>query len=443
MEFRDPQRSYATTTRRRTRAASPAAIDPLVLRLVAERLTSTLRALLAEFPDTARSLGTMAAWLGVSKSSVQRMMEGLEVGLSPVDVLMRMPGPEALRQIVRAVSEHLGAQTTAPSGAAVEEYDRLIRSTSRSRSRFLERIQALDPATSGGAPSIADRRALMLAAQRVCGESLGAKSSIAFVWPDAQRPERLRVGILSAGLEARRRPSARPLAPFLVSRWWTSAGALRKNRSGGGTLDAGPDDSPDDSGHLSTPRVLTRHCSAPLRSVQAGQPSAHNALVLDMPVTPGPDGWLGPVDFAVLFDRSWTKSPLHDPSARLSFAARISSPTRLLVHEVFVHRLIATRAVPVLGVYSLSAPPGDLPGSQPNSDWFERLPDDTPLTRMPMSEVAPCLECPAHTTLARDALAELQIDPRDFLSYRCVVSFPIWQTEYRVNFHVADSEPLR
>ncbi len=401
--------------------ASPSPpLDARTLSLTTERLRSALGALIAEFPQRARSMGGMARWLGVSKASAQRLVEALTPTHDPTDALRRLPGTAALTAIVTA-AERRGVDPAhiTRARAAIDQYAVLVRTHARSQRAFNQLLSVGVGQAAPRLPTRAERRALHAAAVAVSGESLGVKSVIAFVDPSPSSPNNLRVRSLVSLLEARRRTFARPLVASLIAGWWSN---VRTERASTRTDVGAP-----------AAEVVEPLCTAPVRPVPVVSADAHTALLIDFPDTPDAEGWLGPLDVAMWFAHDRVNHPLTDPRARLSAAARIHQPTRLLVHDIFLHRSLADHLRPRVSAVSMVALPGDLPGVETDALWFERFPDATDIQRLPPG-LAPCPGCQRHLKLTQHAVERAGINTDDFEVFRCRVEFPAWQLEYRVDF---------
>jgi hypothetical protein len=372
----------------------------------------------------------MAQWLGVSKSTAQRVYEGLAPTRSAIDALRRLPGPAALRTVAEHAGERLGTGDKVTAAlVAVEQFEQLIASTSRSRQAFVDMLSLGIGDVSAAMPNKNDRRALYAAALKVSGESLNVKSAISIIDP-VGKTRFLREAVLVSLLGARRRPFARPVVASLLAGWWSrsqSNGVRTNNLERTST-------GKDHPGELEA-QIIDQFSTGALRPVRVEGTDSRTALLVDFPDTPDRDNWLGPLDVSIRFCSPNTPSPLHDAAARLCAAVRIHQPTQLLVHDLYVHQSIASKTVPTPGLFSFAALPGDNPGSSTSSSWFERLPDDTKVIVLGAgASPAACDLCPRHAEISRYAIEAAKIDPKAYVGYRCLVEFPVWMGEYRVNF---------
>jgi hypothetical protein len=412
----------------------PPPIDTATLTQLANRLRSAFADLIVQFPTRARSMGGMASWLGVSKSTAQRVCEGISPERSPIDALRRLPGPQAMRAVVDSATQRLGAtDATLAAAAAVEQFEHTIATTSRSRQAFVDLLSMGLGDTHAAMPTKAERRALYAAALKVSGESLNAKSAVSIIEPLA-KGDLLRESILVTMLGARRRSFARPVVASILAGWWS-----RENRGGVWTGDLRLSSPAKTSTHSLDAHIVDQFCTGALRPIRLEGKDSRTALLIDFPDSPDRDNWLGPLDVCVRYESKSPNNPLANPTARICAAVRIHQPTQLLVHDIYVHNSLASRAVPTPGLFSFAATPGDLPGSSASSDWFERLPDDTRVMVLGAGARAqPSAECPRHYELARHAIEAAKINPEHYMGYRVLVEFPIWQGEYRINFPLTE-----
>jgi hypothetical protein len=413
-------------------------LDTATLTQLAQRLRAVFSQLIEQFPSRARSMGGMATWLGVSKSTAQRVYEGIDTNRSPIDALRRLPGPIALKAVVDAAKERLGViDPVLHAAAAVEQFEQTIAATSRSRQAFVDLLSMGLGDANAALPTKAERRALYAAALKVCGESLNAKSTVSIIEPTgkpADKAASLQESVLVTLLGARRRTFARPVVASILAGWWS-----RENQAGVWTGDLRPAMPSKAASPSLEAHIVDRFCTGALRPVRLEGKDSRTALLIDFPDTPDRDNWLGPLDVSVRFISKGLSNPLTNPNSRISAAVRIHQPTQLLIHDIYVHQSIASRAMPTPGLFSFAATPGDVPGSGTSSDWFERLPDDTRVMVLGHGAAPqPAAECPRHYDLARYAIEAAQIDPTQFMGFRVLVEFPVWQGEYRINFPLSE-----
>lgn len=440
--------------------------DDATMTAIGLRLRAAFSALIRELPATARASTSMAKYLGVSAATCQRLLEALNPQREPAQVPLRLPGPAALEQVLAGVRRRnamvepearVQPETLGLARAGIEQYEAFIRTYARSQRSLLALMAGsshagqgfrtgADPALppGGGPPSVVQRRALTLAASAATGELVDVKASVMLVRPDPQRSGALRVSSIVSYLGVKRRAFARVFTPGVVGAWWTRVDA------------APPAGEAGTSGPSAVRWSLVRSMSSvDVETVMLAHDRGRMALVADFgrgagdPATQGGDGaaanaWLGPADVTLHFSGHVLNDPRSDQRARLSLAVRVSQPTRLLVHDVLIHQSLAGVGTPAMGVYALSAEPGDVPGSSPDDLWHERFPEDTRLLLLGRmgGESARCAEHPGQVHAVSTLIEAEGVDARDYLGYRCLCQHPLWQTEYRVNFVPRSEGPM-
>ncbi len=395
----------------------------------------------------------MSTYLGVSPATCQRLLEALNPVREPASVPLRLPGPAALEQVLagarkRSAEGGVGLETLALARAGVEQYDQFIRAHARSQRSLLSLIaehgsvpgMQRSSAEDAGPPGVKQRRALTEAAIAATGESVDVKAIVTLVQPSASLPGMLEISSMVSSVGVRRRGFARPFTPAVLGSWWNAP----SNGSGDGPRAA------SEMGWT----LVESMSSVSVKPVLLSKGGGRVALVADFGDdvrvqgdalegdasgnggAADPARWRGPADVTLQFLGHAVADPRQDPHARLSLAARIGQPTRLLVLDVLVHSSLVGLGSPVLGVFSQGAPPGDLPGSSPDEHWHERFPEDTRLVLLGGmgGDGARCREHPRQVELVAHLLASQQLDARKFVGFRCLCEFPLWQAEYRMNF---------
>jgi hypothetical protein len=437
------------------------------------RLRAAFSVLVRELPASARASTSMAKYLGVSPATCQRLLESINPQRDAAQVPLRLPGPEALEQLLAGVRKRSGQgegearvqpETLGLARAGIEQYREFIGTYARSQRAFIALCAAQErgEVTPSGpeGPGPVQRRALVMAAAGATGESVRVKAGVMLVRPAPGAAGALAISSMAWYRGVKRREFARAFTPGVVGSWWTRGDVPAEQRPaqgpGTGTV------------RWSLVRELS---SVEVRPVTLAADRGRAALVADFGADDdhagdargarGADrqGWLGPVDVALHFSGHTLVDPRSDPLARLSLAMRVSQPTGLIVHDVLLHKdLLAADAwavgpsaersqlaelgKPVLGAYSLSADPGDTPGSTPDNLWHERFPDETRLGLLgPMTgEAGACAAHPEQGRLIALLLEAEGARGEDYGGLRCLCEFPLWQTEYRIDFVRAAGE---
>jgi hypothetical protein len=410
--------------------------DLTSLRRLGERLIASFRTLIAALPEDARGISGMSRYLNVHKATCQRVVEGsrCDDGLA---AFVRFPGVKALLLVTEACrAQAMDSTLVLACEAAVRQLDQELESRALSLSGLVDAAAAVSASEAQPGAALEERRALNQrralygASRRLTGESVEAKVVVSLAMPSASRPGHLRALALSALLGVHRESFARPIVSFVVSGWWDGGYAgtgwtRRGHASGAGS---GPLASMPLAGY----RIVPEFSTAGISAVRIGETDSRTLLVVD--VDPASRG--GPVDVAVEFETDAPLSPLEHVSARLAPAARIVQPMQTLVMDVFVHRSLVGDQPARAACVALSAPPGDTREGGYEQVWYDRFPETVRVesvrsrsnTRGGRSGRA--MEVAAR--LSEHLFRTSGLKPDDFRALRINVSYPVWQSEYRV-----------
>ncbi len=388
-----------------------------------DRLIASWRQLLEALPANAQGISALARFLNLPKGTCQRVVEGATSSKDGLHAFARFPGPEALRSVAEAC-----ARTLPDDPAVIAAADGALSATAKFASTLEEQgvsqrglIDAIAKARANDAGSAVredrqrtERRALFTAAANVTGEHLDAKLAVGVYLP-SERAGRMRVQVALAFRGIRREPGARPVVPFIYAGYWEHpAPPIR-------TAPAG------------TPggaqwEVIDELSTAGLRAERIAGEQDRTLLVVDTEHVPMTKRG---VDIAMRFSSDAPLDPRGSSVARLVPSVRIMQPTRVLVHDMYIHRDLLDGRKPRAACFSLSAPPGDGPGGSYQDCWYERFPDKVAASRLKRSPLADTY-ADVLETLAAQAVGD--VDPTALVAFRSTVAYPLWQSEYRVYF---------
>jgi hypothetical protein len=429
----------------------------IILERVGDRLLAALSSLVAAMPVEAQGISGMSRWLGVHKATCQRVIEGLTQSDEALTAFVRLPGVRALRQLLDgARARGVRPEAVASAEAAIEQFEEVLASRGLSQRGLIDRIASLRSTSRGGTGSTLhrrraqeQRRVLYSAAKRLTGESLDAKVVVAVVVPSPVDPSRLRASVLVCLRGAVREASARPIVPFILTGEWEAAGA---GGSGAGSH------APHRPGSA-TWRVIESLSTAGIRAVSLVGRAGRTVLTIDAPELAASgahdargesvngrampperdvdDGSEQSVDIGVLFQSDAMLNPRAHPEARVTAAVRIPEPTRVLVHDVYLHESLAPKGLPSVACLALTAPSGSSPDGGLDDCWYDRFPETPTIQRLGVGIDHPGVAAPIGTLprrLAEQIVHPEGLDPRTLVGFRCVERYPLWQSEYRSYF---------
>lgn len=425
------------------------------VRQTGDRLRGAVRALVDAFPPGARSISGMARYLTMHKATCQRIVEGLEHVNDSLESFARFPGLRGLLSVIEAAErKHVDPPRVAAARAAIAEYERLLVSHGRTQSGLVKLIDTLRSEAEASpmpqeaipekqSPDLAPvvvlrrsqrdrarnrRKALFDAARIVTGEEVDVKSVVGILRPSPTNPAALSAVFAVVLQGVRRHPFSRPIVPFILGGWW----AKYADRPAPNPAGMDPEIPPHE--------LLGRFSTTRLTPVRLQGADGRTLLVADLepnergPRDPRDPSALGPADVAVLFRSSAAPNPAIDAEHRLSLGVRITNPCRAVVINALVHRSISCVPPARADAYSLAAPPGDSALGAPEYCWHERFPDSALVERVHSNDAGPDPMYPRQAELVSHLLEREGLDRREFLHLRAQTAYPLWQTEYRLDF---------
>lgn len=416
---------------------------------VARRMHAELTALLAALPADARNASGLARRLDIDRTTCQRAVFVATRPYEDAALLGRLPGIKALQQLAESAGrvlqpdalEGLVGPATSPHPAvagllaAIEQLQELIALCGGSQSRLARRIESSrhrgpfeaaggDGATSND-PQRAARARLFEAAAALTGRSSACWVAVYVYRPIGGAAELVEV-LRAHGLIGHvARADAVPL---------TLHNFTAKSSDGQGPRPGQfvPLVEEKDDGR-SLDSLLREFSSDPAPLVRSRQPNEFLVQSIDERVST-----MGrPVDF-MLGTRSAIPNPLRQKPAIEEAWALINFPCRHLLFDIYLDRDLARRCIPSLDTH-LWRP--DF-AQQVGDRWQTRFADSPSLQLLGAGvRSTPTPAYPRMSALTRTLFNRAELDPNDFVGFRCEVSYPIWRAGYCVSFDFSTPEP--
>lgn len=389
-----------------------------------DRLIAAWQQLLATLPEPAQGISALARYLSLPKGTCQRIVEGANSSKDGLHAYARFPGPEALRSVaqacINAANEDPATIMAAEAAlGATAKFATVLQETRLSQTGLIHAIAKARASNAGSAVredrQRTQRRALFTAASNVTGEQLDAKLA-AGVYMPSDNPGRMHVQVALAFRGIRREPGARPVVPFIYAGYWDHpAMHIRK--------------APPSTQSGADWEIIESLSTAGLRAERIVGEQDRTLLVVDTEHVPATKHG---VDIAMTFNSDAPLDPRGSTTARLAPSVRIMQPTRVLVHDMFIHRDLLEGRRPRAACLSFSAPPGDSKGGSYQECWYERFPDEVLVSKL--NRRSPDVDTYAEVLQTLSDKAFAGCSPADFIAFRCHVAYPLWQSEYRVYF---------
>lgn len=398
------------------------------MRSVGQDLVRSLLALLNQLPDCPSGPQALAARLAVDKVLTSRLLAALRTQ-DALAALHRLPGPEPLRRVVRAVARRgTPDPAVARALAAIERFESLIRDRAGDRSTLDAIVSDLLPASQ---PEFQLRRkqAAFKAISQLRGVQAQALIATALLAPSRTSPAHLDI-VWVNGLQRLHR--IRPGAKARISTRKLDKDAAERRPL---ALDGNPVDSL--SGLL-----LGDFCSSPPPTLAVRRAGNAVHYVLDQPGF-GADH---AVDI-VFAEANFAEIDRHVPpgSGRKRYVfAEVSTPVPLLQFDLYLHRDLhpANAAPPALRIYDTSFEGVASPNNPARDlDLLDLVESVSPLPdpAAPPANLASALagaqrrfaspDLSTYGPLIATVFDRLTWNPDHFVGFRCRIDYPVFGSQ--------------
>ena len=398
---------------------------------VARRLRLELRGLLELLPESERGASAMARALEIDRNTCQRIVAATARGEADAQLLVQLPGVMGLRQFLDALAKRFPGmepeQAIAGGRAAVDRFEQLIDTLAGSQRKLRERLELdreIDGAMAPATPDdVAARRALFRAAVDVVGRWSETRLTMRIIRPvpgDPLHTENIR---MTGHIGHVSRPVAVPLEVYSG----TPENLVEQAGPAFQTLDASQKVG-------NTPGFLmTKFCSEPLPRVTSRATESRVIHAIDEAAARGE-----PSDIFVADRRAGVdKHPAsqHPPIGEV--CTIMNFPARRFIMDVYLHKDIARRCIPLMEVH-LASP---WAGSALLARWSTRLPGGPRLELLGTGLSNAGSDVYArHGEVAREMFASVGWDADEFVGYRVDVAYPVWRGAYCMLFDFTGNE---
>ena len=385
------------------------------------RLRSELVALLEALPPDARHASGLARFLGVDRTSCQRVVFLAARPFPGLEVYERLPGVRALRALeaaARASAPPIEPGVVDGLGAATKQLQETIASLGGSLSRLCRRIAAEDAGRSRARASSEEgdaRTRLFEAAREITGRGSECWVAVYVYRPSPTDPERLEILRANGLLGHSARRDAVPLVVHNFSSGKEPQGRFEN-------LDA-------EQGDASPTIVLEDFTSNPPPLVTARQPEEFLVQSVDTPT----GGTSRPVDL-MLATRASLPHPASQTPPIEEVWALVNFPSRHLLLDVYLHPELARRSTPSLDSHLW----GPDFAQQGGDRWRTRFSETPPLQLLGQGirRSGPAAY-PRLPELTRQLFERAGVDPEGYVGFRCDVEYPTWRAGYCITLDFA------
>ncbi len=408
------------TTEPPQRPSGPAhsAGEPLEVQITAvgRQLGQTLAAVLESVPGEPHGPQKLATTLGLDKVLTSRAIRAAK-HRDPIAVMQLAPGPDPMRRLIRAAKRHGSPQGVVDSALdAVEQFERLIREEAGDRGALGAILATWLP--DARAEFEYRRKQAAYKARSLLKGAVAEVNLAAVVLHPAADGETIDVLWIMGLLGLRRlRPE---VALKFVSRRVSGESKPRESVTLGGEPIAGTNSV-----------TLSQFCDAPPASLEM-----HRAGDVTHYMITGADFGLKSRSDLIIAEANLAEMPrfVAPGSGRKGYVfAEVSTPSRVLVFDTFVHDAIYPGADPSLFIYDTAfdgvANVNDRARDVDRLDMMESIKG---LGRgVSKARIA---ELPRHTELLESAFGAMGWSSAEFRGYRCRIDYPIYGSQVTMAF---------
>lgn len=377
-------------------------------------LSEGLSAVLDALPGAPHGPQALATELALDKVLTSRVLKAVR-STDPISVVHRAPGPEPIRRLLRAAKRKgVDAGLVSAGEAAVNEFERLIRTEAGDRSSLGAMLSAWLPEARQEF-ELRRKQSAFKAMSQLKGISADVDFSSVLLAPSDDGQHLDVVWVLGQYGVQRLRPGT--TVKFVTRRVEHDAAERRPVDLSGAMIDGIDDVRLDEFCHAPP---------APLIAARHGD---------EVQYTLGDSGF-GPrstVDVVLAeVNRREIRRYVPAEEDRKSYVfAEVSTPVKLLVFDVYVHRDVYPGSEPELRIYDTHGSGiADPNASARDVDLFDIVED---LRRLRTDEVF-AGEVPKQRELMGEVLGRLEWNQELFRIYRCRVEYPIYGSQLTIVF---------
>lgn len=414
-------RMAATEIERPLEPAQRAALDD-ALRM----LHHNLRGLLAALPVEVQTASGLARSLQVERTTCQRAVSAANQPFTGAALVGQLPGIAGLRALADAAARRWAdapdvLEATRSLRGAIDGYAAVLHRTAGSRARLLVRLSAAVPECSPPAAlQGAQARQLFEAASALTGRRSQTWLSVHIFEPGV-RPDRL-FQTRAYGLIGH---TARADAVPLTFHVFATPSADAERADDAAELGRFHALLPGESGDGVPAEVLRAFSSDPPPVVRTRQPNEFLVQAVE------PSAGSSRASDLVFGLRGLMAHPGRTPPFMEEVWALINFPARWLLLDVFLHRDVARRCIPALDVHLWRPDFASTAGER----WQTRFATSPRLEALGAGLQQ--VDSPAYDRqpeLLRYLFELRDLDPAEYVGYRCQCAYPMWRTGYRMTF---------
>lgn len=378
-----------------------------------KRLHEALREFITAWPIDQRSPTRLSQALNVDQTTCQRLTSLAKAGYRGAAMLESLPGTRAFRNVI-AASKRIGgspaARVLAQLRAAVDGFDEVLQDCGGSLSELKRRVAASHSGLGTEAPEDSDlhaRRTFFRAASQLAGRHAQTTASIGLYDTVNVARDELRHLRISAGIGIVAQPNAVPMVLEAFDAQTTET----------------------DDGWQRSLMLLEEFTSAPWKTVELEPSPGFRSQALEIDGSQDPSDTCFYTAFPVPHPRTLDK-PIEESWYILY------NPCASLVFDVYLHKSIARQCLVSLDVHLWQTSFAN----HPHGCWHTRMPQSPPIIQLGrgLSNCETTL-CPRQRELTAELFRRADVDPNEYVGFRCAERYPVWRAGYRFELDFGSS----
>lgn len=384
---------------------------------VADRIHSDLVEVISQLPEHAQGGSGMSRLLEIVRNTCQRISFAVQDPPS-LQTLIRLPGVKGLHQFVEA-ARRVGVTSEAADllEASVNEFSRLIDDIAGSHTKLTDRLDSSihGPPGNGMNSDVGTRANMYAVSSQLTGG--GCQTGISINIIDFEDEDTLSRTYINGFVGASIAPSGMPLVICSGDNMrWAKEGWNRKLLDDTGLKGRTPTALIEPFTSSPKPEITGRGKEGQLLQVidPADLDEDHSLDVVTATRTTWP--FMNPETKECAFERVWYL---------------VNWPVQNLIFDVYLHekleRMFRPSVDALMWYPGLSIPGGD--------KWATRFPSQMKLELLGRGIASSHSSLwHRHGELTQHAFSRIEVDPSEYVGFRCEVQYPIWRAGYCMSF---------
>ncbi len=408
-----------------------------------ERIKSQLRHFINLLPHKARTMGGLALWIGVSRSTSQRLIQVINPEYSGSDVIAGLPSPQGFNQFLTAIESKPDNQEMMQAlESAANTLHKLLTLFNCTHNQLKQRLKQHDYEQNANSKGLEEASAKSIYQMNceIHQESIELSLGIDCVKVNSDDPQYLSEVVIANRRGVKLNENARPFVQSFVGN--------DKNYTINKPVVVTSSQIPgfDIKSH---PQFLLADFSTPqIEELFIGHGKQGNCQIFDMArslsssinntQTPNEEADTSKAITLGHYDATSEFNPLQTSKSVLIHGMECRYPTKRLLLISLLEKQLAIRSIAKTGNYSSNATAQEA-GYLPEEIWNDRLTVKTTLESFDpwRTKLNQSFGVSGIDEMVENALHLNQLSRQECVGYYLLVDYPIWLTTHRIYFEFA------